>query len=104
MTDKCTCWPDGNWGDCCVDHDIDYWCGGTARQRLESDWRLRRCMRQRSYLPGVLLFFGVRFGGVHWLPTPWRWGFGHDYPAGYVRALPKRSESPPSEAESATEP
>jgi hypothetical protein len=27
-TDGCSPWPDGSWGQCCIDHDMDYWCGG----------------------------------------------------------------------------
>ena len=61
-------------------------------------------MTQRSYLPGVLMFLGVRFGGVHWLPTHWRWGFGHDYPAGHVRSLPTSRGYPESEEATTEEP
>ena len=32
-TDGCTLWPDGFWQSCCVEHDMAYWCGGSAEER-----------------------------------------------------------------------
>jgi len=31
----------------------------------------------------ILMYYGVRTGGVPWLPFSWRWGFGQDFPDGY---------------------
>jgi hypothetical protein len=28
LTDGCSWWPDGAWQECCVTHEIAYWCGG----------------------------------------------------------------------------
>jgi hypothetical protein len=76
-TDACTWWPDGDWGACCVEHDIAYWCGGTAAERGAADRELRACIaHDHSALLAELTYLGVRGGGGAWLPTPWRWGYG----------------------------
>lgn len=82
--DGCSCFPDGTWGHHCVEHDLAYWRGGTAQQRLQADRLLRQRLADDGRpLVGNLMFLGVRFGGTPWLPTPWRWGFGWPYPRGY---------------------
>jgi hypothetical protein len=77
-TDGCSMAPDGDIADCCVDHDIAYWCGGTAEQRREADRRLADCVRERGHSRCYSGFVEatVRMGGAPWLPTPWRWGYG----------------------------
>jgi hypothetical protein len=76
-TDACTWWPDGDWGACCIEHDIAYWCGGTAAERDAADHELRACIaRDHSALLAASTYLGVRGGGAAWLPTPWRWGYG----------------------------
>lgn len=75
--DACTWFPDGDYADCCLAHDRDYYRGGTSEERKASDKRLRDCVRAKGhrYLSG-LMYVGVRIGGMAWLPTPFRWGFG----------------------------
>ncbi len=75
--DGCTLWPDGDYRSCCEAHDRDYYRGGTAAERRASDKRLSACVRAKGhkYL-APLMYLGVRIGGVSWLPTPFRWGFG----------------------------
>jgi hypothetical protein len=75
--DGCSLWPDGDYRQCCEAHDRDYYRGGTGAERKASDKRLRDCVRAKGhkYL-APLMYFGVRIGGVSWLPTPFRWGFG----------------------------
>ena len=83
-SDGCTLWPDGNWNDCCIEHDIAYWCGGSAAARSRADSSLRGCVAARSSpFNGDLLHLGVRLGGHPWLPFPWRWGYGWDWPYVY---------------------
>ncbi len=89
-TDGCTLWPDGSWRACCVEHDLVYWCGGSRAERREADRRLGRCAAARvsgwrGSVLGGLLQAGTFAGGAPWLPTPWRWGFGHPFPSGYDR-------------------
>ena len=76
-TDGCSAWPDATWGACCVEHDVAYWCGGTADERLAADRELRACV---DAVAGggwaTVMYGGVRLGGWDRLPLPWRWGFG----------------------------
>lgn len=75
-TDGCSLWLDDGWVDCCVTHDMAYWCGGSARDRAAADRELERCAEQAGARLIPLMYGGVRLGGVAWLPTPWRWGYG----------------------------
>ncbi|WP_420208437.1 hypothetical protein [Candidatus Electronema sp. JC] len=81
LSDGCSVWIDSNWLECCVKHDLLYMRGGTAFERKLADVELSECVAQKSSrLMGTLMYYGVRAGGVWWLPTPFRWGFGWDYP------------------------
>ena len=90
-TDGCTGWVDGSLRECCVDHDIAYWCGGSADQRREADERFRACAEERSPGQSGLVYYAVRIWGVPWLPTSWRWGYGHSFGSGYA---PTADEAP----------
>lgn len=80
-TDGCSLWPDGSWQECCVVHDVSYWCGGPPEVRIEADQGLRACVAKRSAsLNAILMYAGVRLGGNRWLPFPWRWGYGYRWP------------------------
>jgi hypothetical protein len=75
--DGCTLWPDCDYRSCCEAHDWDYYRGGTGAERKASDKRLRNCVRAKGHkYIAPIMYFGVRIGGVSWLPTPFRWGFG----------------------------
>jgi hypothetical protein len=81
VSDGCSCWPDSNWVACCVKHDLIYWKGGTREGRLEADLMLKKCVSEKANpVLGAIMYYGVRLGGVWWLPTPFRWGFGWEYP------------------------
>jgi len=47
-SDVCSAWPDGDWGACCIDHDIDYWCGGSSERRASADERLKNANSRRA--------------------------------------------------------
>lgn len=79
-TDQCSMWVDGSWGRCCVDHDMDYWCGGSYCERLASDARLAACVTRKAGPMGPVMFLGVQAGGWDFLPTPFRWGYGRVWP------------------------
>jgi hypothetical protein len=79
-SDGCSLFPDGDYRDCCVQHDLSYFSGGSWKARWRADDQLRKCVagkRGFQHKPlSFLMWFGVRIGGVPWLPTPFRWGFG----------------------------
>ena len=84
-TDGCSLFPDragaSDWRSCCVCHDLAYWRGGGAGERLEADRALRSCVgAAASPALSRLMYAGVRLAGGPYLPTPFRWGFG--WPAG----------------------
>ena len=79
-SDGCSLFPDGNYRDCCVAHDLDYYHGGSCAERRASDDRLYRCVKNKkgwyNKFVAPIMWIGVRVGGVSFLPTPFRWGFG----------------------------
>jgi hypothetical protein len=79
-SDGCTGFPDGAYCDCCFEHDKDYFFGGSSKQRWRSDKRLYKCVKSKPgwhhKLIAPVMWLGVRIGGVGFLPTPFRWGFG----------------------------
>jgi hypothetical protein len=85
LTDGCSLFIDANWDlDCCIEHDIKYWCGGSAEQREAADRAFGECVGANSArIVGKEMELGVRVGGHPIWPTRYRWGFGHDYTGGY---------------------
>jgi hypothetical protein len=80
-TDGCTCFPSGGYDECCVRHDLAYWYGGSNEEREAADIQLMKCAADKGYpKTGIILRFGASVGGVSWLSTPFRWGFGWKYP------------------------
>jgi hypothetical protein len=47
-SDGCSCFPDLDYSDCCVDHDRIYWLGGTPDQRQATDVALRQCIAAKG--------------------------------------------------------
>lgn len=75
--DGCTFFPDGDYADCCLAHDRDYYRGGTKAERKASDKRLQQCIRGKGHkYVSKLMYLGVRLGGGAWLRAPFSWGFG----------------------------
>jgi hypothetical protein len=80
-TDGCSCFPSGGYDECCAKHDLAYWYGGSNEEREAADIQLMKCAADKGYpKTGIILRFGASVGGVSWLPTPFRWGFGWKYP------------------------
>lgn len=72
---------DPPWNDLCKEHDRDYWQGGTVEQRRESDRRLMSGVVDNGHpIWAFFMWCCVRVGGVPWLPTSWRWGYGYRWP------------------------
>ena len=70
MTDlECTKWHNGDWLDCCVQHDKDYVEG---KGKWRSDWKMAWCVarkgrtRVRHAFVATVMWLGVTFGG--WKP------------------------------------
>ncbi|VEN73787.1 exported hypothetical protein [Candidatus Desulfarcum epimagneticum] len=81
VSDGCSLWPDSGWLECCVEHDLVYWKGGAGQDRLEADRMLKTCVSKKAGpFWGTVMYHGARVGGAWWLPTPFRWGFGWEYP------------------------
>lgn len=76
-TDGCSMWPDSDWVECCITHDIDYWCGGSPDDRLRADRVFRECLRgDHGAAVARIAYLGVRAGGGPCQPFPWRWSYG----------------------------
>jgi len=79
-SDGCSLFPDCNYSDCCVEHDKDYYSGGSGKERWRSDKRLYKCVKSskgwHNEIIAPVMWLGVRVFGVSFLPTPFRWGFG----------------------------
>jgi hypothetical protein len=89
-TDGCSMFPEGTekqkdlWLTCCINHDLDYWKGGTSEERLRADQELKACVAQTGE-PEIarLMLAGVRVGGTPYVPTKFRWGYGWPWFRGY---------------------
>ena len=85
VSDGCTLIPNGDFGLCCADHDKKYWLGGSSVDRKNADGEFRKCVFEISQ--NKVLSYGmysfVRIGGIPYINTPWRWGFGWKFGRGY---------------------
>lgn len=79
-SDGCSLFPDGDYRHCCIAHDLTYFAGGSRSERLTADNKLYKCVASQKgwwhKLVAPVMWAGVRIGGVSFLPTPFRWGFG----------------------------
>jgi len=89
-TDGCSRFPDGTrsqpelWLQCCSEHDVAYWQGGTEDQRVEADRVFKQCVVDiGETMIASVMFVGVRIGGTPYLPTSFRWGYGWPYMRSY---------------------
>lgn len=91
-SDGCSCVPDGphsdpdRWTPACEEHDRTYWAGGSHRDRLNADRKLKASIKKSGHpFVSEIYFIGTRFGGSPYFPTPWRWGFGYPWPRAYQK-------------------
>ena len=79
-SDGCTLIPDGHIKPCCLIHDQEYFRGGTRDERRESDKKLYSCIKKKNGLHHKIfapfIWLAVRIGGIPFLKTSFRWGFG----------------------------
>lgn len=95
-SDGCSLFPDGTlqnralWCDCCFQHDLAYWRGGSEVQREEADLALRVCVLERTgnATLAAVMFDGVRVGGSPVFPTWYRWAYGWNYGRAYQTLSP----------------
>lgn len=100
-TDGCSRFPDrslisnDDWCHCCVAHDLAYWRGGTAEERLSADETLRNCVEHatRNRALAELMFTGVRAGGGPYFYTSYRWSYGWKYGRNYKPLSPAEQEA-----------
>ena len=99
-SDGCSLFPDqslineDDWYDCCAEHDIAYWQGGTKEERTQADKLFKECILKRTQDKTLanLMYVGVRFGGSPYFPTWYRWGYGWNYQRGYAPLTPEERE------------
>lgn len=90
-SDGCSLFPDRSlileedWCDCCFEHDIAYWMGGTEEERLAADIALRECVLEKTGNAELadLMYEGVRLGGSPYFYNWYRWGYGWNYDRKY---------------------
>ena len=90
-SDGCSLFPDRSlileqdWCECCFEHDIAYWQGGTRSERLQADAALRECVLKKTgnRLLADSIYQGVRFGGSPYFFNWYRWGYGWSYERKY---------------------
>ena len=80
ISDGCSQFPDGDYTDCCVEHDKAYFNGGSWIMRWRADKKLYKCVAAKKGFEhkfiAPVMWAGVRVFGVSFLPTSFRWGFG----------------------------
>ena len=90
-SDGCSLFPDASlinqddWCECCFEHDIEYWKGGTQQERQVADDRLKQCVytKTNNEVLANILHQGVRFGGSPYFYNWYRWGYGWNYDRKY---------------------
>jgi len=72
MDNRCTCYLNGDWIDCCVWHDIqsaDSWILRSAEDRLKADIELWQCVKAKGHpIHATIMYAGVRT----WYWLKWR--------------------------------
>jgi hypothetical protein len=96
VTDGCTMFPEGTpqnpqlWADCCLEHDLRFWAGGTLAARDRADLRLRDCVAERAdQRTAQMMYLGVRMGHLSPVKIPsGQWGNAWARP-GFRRLSPE---------------
>ena len=91
VSDGCTGALDGTqespdaWTHCCEAHDLKYWAGGSAEERLSADKELEACVAATGHGDTAKIMYAVvRALGNPYNRTSWRWGFGWTELRGYT--------------------
>ncbi|MFZ4715179.1 MAG: hypothetical protein ACOYL6_15765 [Bacteriovoracaceae bacterium] len=82
-TDYCTAFKEGTkenpkaWQDCCLEHDLYYWAGGTIEDRNRADHRLHNCVYNKGYPTyAIAIYEGVRLGHYSPIKSKFAWNYG----------------------------
>ena len=86
-SDGCSLFPDNSiitqqdWCECCFQHDLAYWKGGSEEERKQVDLQLEQCVFEKTQDKALakLMYEGVRFGGSPYFYNWYRWGYGWSY-------------------------
>ena len=90
-SDGCSLFPDSSaiskkdWCECCFQHDLVYWRGGTQEEREIADTKLKECVFEKTGDKALakVMYDGVRFGGSPYFYNWYRWGYGWSYQRKY---------------------
>ena len=82
-TDYCTMFQDGTpsnpnaWKQCCFDHDLRFWFGGSEVQRDLADTRLKSCVEKTGHsFIARAMYYSVRAGRYSPVKNKYQWGWG----------------------------
>ena len=86
-SDGCSLFPDSSlitkddWCECCFQHDLAYWKGGTEEERESADRTLKQCVFEKTQDEALakIMYEGVRLGGSPYFYNWYRWGYGWPY-------------------------
>jgi hypothetical protein len=83
VSDGCSGMPDGRTTDrspmtaCCIEHDKDYWVGGSLDARKAADAKFTNCIENVSNkFKAGFVKFGVRVGGILFWGNGWKYRRG----------------------------
>lgn len=58
---ECTGWPEGNWHNCCVQHDYAY---ADGHNKWKADFKLAVCVAKKGHpINALVMWVGVTVGG-----------------------------------------
>ena len=70
-TDYCTNYPEGTprspnlWKNCCLEHDMFFWAGGSREERNSIDLKLRECVAEKAGVQMAnIMYYAVRAGSL----------------------------------------
>lgn len=82
-TDYCTYFPEGTifrpgvWKECCFNHDLRYWFGGSKKDMKKADLKLKSCVsRKAGSFYGNMMYYGVRAGHLSPIKNKRKWSWG----------------------------
>lgn len=83
-----------DWCQCCFEHDVLYWQGGSEEQRALADNALKECVLEKTGNEQLaeMMYLGVRVGGSPYFYNWYRWGYGWGYERKYKKLTPEEEK------------